>query len=115
MAVQFDWSRAKADCRGDEVLLRTRARDFIDHKDQLLDDLHRALHDENAEGVKHSAHALKEQLRLFGGHRLEGLCQHLEHMGEDGTFTGADETLMELSGAIHGVGKALEVELLVHS
>lgn len=100
-----------ADCCGDEALMRTMAQEFLENKDQLLDDIHQALHDEDAEGLRRSAHALNDATKLFGGTGLAELCHHLEQMGEDETFTGADETLVELSGAIHGIRKALEIEL----
>jgi HPt (histidine-containing phosphotransfer) domain-containing protein len=110
MATEFGGISSAKQFR-DDVSTRALARHFLDTKDQLLDNIHEALHDGDAERFKRSAHELNDTVGIFGGERLAALCHHLERMGEDETFTGAEETLMEISGAIHGIGKSIETEL----
>lgn len=108
MSTDFSWDRAVVNLDGDEALLKELAQVFIDEKDQMLGNIHQALLEQDAAGLKRSAHTLKGAVRVFGASKLTEICQHLEKLGEDETFTGAEEALMELSGAVQNLSRSLE-------
>jgi|GEM_PF-1029656 len=84
---------------------------FYEGADRILPLLQQALDSEDANVLNLEAHSLKGSAGYVGAHRLAELCQTLEHMGKEGTFSGGQALLTSIESAFAEAKEALE-ELL---
>ena len=68
---------------GDADFIRELIDTFLDDAPHMLDDLSRALSDNNAELFRRTAHSLKSNGNTFGALSFAELAKELEFMGRD--------------------------------
>ncbi len=78
----------------------------------LLEKMHLALENAQAQPLKNSAHTLKSSSALLGADRLSGLCQALESLAQSEDLSCAGELVAQLSAEYARVDSALHIELL---
>jgi CheY-like chemotaxis protein len=81
---------------------------FLNNMPKLLANLHQALEQGDASGMRTAAHTLKANSRDFGARDLFELCQELEMKGKAGTLDGAAELIARIEPASERVKEALQ-------
>ncbi len=83
---------------------------FLVDSPDLINQMHLALAEGNAEVLRRAAHSLKSNSASFGATRLTGLCREVEMMAKEGRQAEAGPKLEELAAEYEKVAPAL-VEL----
>jgi HPt (histidine-containing phosphotransfer) domain-containing protein len=94
--LSFNRSVAMDRVGGDEELLREIAGLFLSEYPKLMDDLHQAVIEGNAERMQHAAHTLKGSLGTLGAEVSLPLALELEMKGRRHQLEGAAETYEKL-------------------
>ncbi|HEX8855045.1 MAG TPA: response regulator, partial [Thermoleophilaceae bacterium] len=92
---------------GDPAFVAELVDMFASDAPALLDTLHHALEEADAEEVRRSAHTLKSNARVFGATRLAEVCQAIENLARAETLQGVDELLGQVDGEYARVEHAL--------
>ncbi|MGH7490480.1 MAG: Hpt domain-containing protein [bacterium] len=104
------WSKAEALERldGDEDLLRELCGIFLEESPKLMQKLHQALADGDAEAVMRAAHSLKGEVSYLGAKGASQAARQLEEMGREKNLSQALETLAELERDLGGLYFAMQ-------
>jgi HPt (histidine-containing phosphotransfer) domain-containing protein len=92
----LDWSDALANVRGDEALLRSMARAFLEELPRLTATMRQALICQDSASLRLAAHTLKGSTHYFGAHRAFELAFRLETVAREGNFAEAENALVAL-------------------
>ncbi|MBB3062037.1 Hpt domain-containing protein [Microbulbifer rhizosphaerae] len=92
----FEWHKALADLDGDEEILRDLAEVFLAEADAMTDAVRNAVEWQHAAELRRSAHSLKGAVRVFHADAAAAAAFHLETLGRDANFQGADRALAKL-------------------
>ncbi|MEK6233936.1 MAG: Hpt domain-containing protein, partial [Planctomycetales bacterium] len=104
------WPTALETTQGDESLLKEIAAVAVNEMPELLDEMRLAMEENDADGLRRSAHTLKSDLRIFGAAAAEHLAFHIENTARDGK-THVGETVGQLAAQLKGVQEDLRVFL----
>jgi PAS domain S-box-containing protein len=92
----LDWSDALANVRGDEELLRSMARAFLEELPRLRSTMRQAVARQDRAALRLASHTLKGSTHYFGAHRAFELALRLETLAREGEFTDAENALVAL-------------------
>lgn len=92
----IDWSLALQNVNHDRQLLKEVVEAFLHEAPQLMDQMRRAIADNNAGELRRTAHTIKGSLRFFGSHLGTEYAFRLETMGKESDLSGADEAFRQL-------------------
>jgi HPt (histidine-containing phosphotransfer) domain-containing protein len=81
---------------------------FLEDAPQLLADMHQAVEQGDAAGLRLAAHSLKSNSADFGAMALSNLCRELEGMGKAGKLDGAAGLVRQAAAEYEQVKAALE-------
>jgi signal transduction histidine kinase/DNA-binding response OmpR family regulator/HPt (histidine-containing phosphotransfer) domain-containing protein len=92
-------------------LLADLIRNYLEHSEELLEDLRDAIDEEDADAVREAAHSLKSSSGNVGARELTGACREIEAMGRAGDLSQVKAAFDRLSEAYAQARAALEPEL----
>jgi signal transduction histidine kinase/DNA-binding response OmpR family regulator len=95
---------------GDRHEFATLVNDHLSNARELVEQMTRALSQNDDATLERAAHSLKATTAMFGGARLAVLATELEALSRTGSFTQKDELLKRLVAESQEVRAALEVE-----
>jgi diguanylate cyclase (GGDEF)-like protein len=84
---------------------------YLEDTPGLLDELEKALQQEDGETLAQRAHNIKGSSRNVGAHRLANLCKAMEDCGRSGITEGTEQLLRRLSAEFERVRAALQHEI----
>lgn len=93
---------------GDWQLLREVAQLFLDHCDEFLSDIRRAIDDRNAPGLERSAHNLKGSVSNFGATAAVAAALALEILGRQAEWDGVAPAYQRLSQCLADLRPEME-------
>jgi len=111
---EFDRNAALAAAEGDEELLQRMARLFEDQSPVLLEQVRRALHEDDGKALCRAAHTLKGSLGSVGATSAWEATQELEHRGASGDVVHARAAYRNLEQEIAKVLAVLAEFTRVH-
>jgi HPt (histidine-containing phosphotransfer) domain-containing protein len=96
---------------GDREFLGELLQVYFEDSPQLVEAMHGALAEGNAEEFRRAAHSFKSNSANFGAMQLSRMCKGLEEMGKAGKLDGAAERVLEAEAEYARVRSALEAIL----
>jgi len=105
----FDEQAALARVAGDTDLLHEIAGIYLDCYGSMIQGVHDAVAAHDADALKSAAHLLKGTVATFEAVAATELAMRLEHMGRDGTLTGAAAAAAELDVEVARLAEDLAV------
>jgi HPt (histidine-containing phosphotransfer) domain-containing protein len=106
-----NWDRKKAlqFVGGDESLLRDLATLFLQRNALLLENIQKAIHDNDAEAVHEAAHAYKGAVNHFSAAKIRDLALGLENKGRAGDLSESqylyDQLRVEANGLMRDLSE----------
>jgi len=94
---------------GDSDDLRELIETFLVEGEEIVDDMHGALAEDNVELLNRSAHSLKSSAQDFGASKLSSVCAALESACKSGVPDGASQQVHEITNLFANARDALKL------
>jgi len=111
------WNRAEALDRlgGDEDLFRELCQIFLEESPKSLEDLRRALANEEAPAVRRIAHTIKGEVGYLSASEAVRAARQLEDMGHDNNLAGASEVFDVLERELKMLYRSMQTAVGAHA
>jgi HPt (histidine-containing phosphotransfer) domain-containing protein len=96
----FEHSRALDLAQGDETLLESVAKLFLEQTPERLDAIHRALDAHDAEGLEMTAHAMEDAAVTLAMPRLRDIAHRIAVLSKRGELTQAARLVKDLDEVV---------------
>jgi len=103
----FEHARALDLAQGNESLLATIVRSFLEKAPERLADIHRALDARDAEGLERSAHQMEDAAVTLALPRLRDIAHRIAELGKRGELAQAAHLAADLDAAVGSSSSAV--------
>lgn len=93
---------------GDESLLRMQISFFLDEVPELIQNIQRAINEQDGKALHHNAHRLKGLVRTYDDELAGELTTRLEDLGRGESFADADSTFVLLAERVDDLSSQLK-------
>jgi two-component system, sensor histidine kinase and response regulator len=108
----LNWDVAAERIPGGPDMLKEVANLFLEESTKLIDEIRRALEENNAQDLRRAAHTMKGSADVFGAKRVVDAAKGLEMLGREGSLEKGHELLQKLEKHYEELAESIRTSFL---